>query len=41
MTINKTTLNRQEKKWIAEQRITRLSDQKEVLIYPMGAERYL
>jgi len=39
--MNKTTLNKQEKKWILEQRITRLSDQKEVLIYPMGAERYL
>jgi len=39
--MNKTTLSIQEKKWITEQRITRISDQKEVLIYPMGAERYL
>lgn len=39
--MNKTILNKQEKNWILEQRITRSSDQKEVLIYPMGAERYL
>lgn len=39
--INKTILNKQEKNWILEQRVARLSDQKEVLIYPMGAERYL
>lgn len=39
--MNKTILNVQEKKWITEQRITRLTDKKEVLIYPMGAERYL
>lgn len=38
---NKTMLSRQEKKWILEQRITRLTDNQEVLIYPMGAERYL
>lgn len=38
---NITILNKQEKNWILEQRITRISDQKEVLIYPMGAERYL
>ncbi|WP_298622139.1 ABC transporter permease [uncultured Legionella sp.] len=39
--INKTILSKQEKNWILEQRVTRLSDQQEVLIYPMGAERYL
>ncbi|MBL7478955.1 ABC transporter permease [Legionella bononiensis] len=39
--MNTTTLSKQEKNWIQEQRITRISDQKEVLIYPMGAERYL
>lgn len=39
--MNKTILTAQEKKWIIEQRITRLTDQKEVLIYPMGAEKYL
>ena len=39
--MNKTTLSTQEKNWILEQRVTRLSDQKETLIYPMGAERYL
>lgn len=38
---NKTILSKQEKNWIAEQRITRLTDNKEVLIYPMGAERFL
>lgn len=37
----KTTLNSQEKQWLVEPRITRLTDNKEVLIYPMGAERYL
>lgn len=36
-----TLLNKQEINWILEQRITRLTDNKEVLIYPMGAERYL
>ncbi len=39
--MNITTLSAQEKNWILEQRVTRLSDQKETLIYPMGAERYL
>src|SRR5580704_523236 len=38
---NDTILSQQEKKWILERRITRLSDNKEVQIYPMGAERYL
>jgi hypothetical protein len=37
----KTQLNQQEITWIMEQRVKRLSDQHEVLIYPMGAERYL
>ncbi|MCW8418690.1 ABC transporter permease [Fluoribacter dumoffii] len=36
-----TILSKQEKKWILDRRITRLSDNKEVQIYPMGAERYL
>lgn len=36
-----TILSKQEIKWITERRITRLSDNKEVQIYPMGAERYL
>ncbi|KTD20797.1 ABC transporter permease [Legionella lansingensis] len=36
-----TTLSKQEKNWILEKRVTRLSDNKEVQIYPMGAERYL
>ncbi|HFD2276218.1 TPA: ABC transporter permease, partial [Legionella pneumophila] len=36
-----TVLNKQEINWILEQRVTRLTDNKEVLIYPMGAERYL
>lgn len=39
--MNKTKLSQQEKQWIIDLRITRISDQKEVLIYPMGAERYL
>jgi hypothetical protein len=39
--MNETILSSQEKKWIMEQRVTRLSDQQEALIYPMGAERYL
>lgn len=34
-------LSKQEIEWLLEQRLTRLSDDKEVLIYPMGAERYL
>lgn len=37
----KTQLNQQEIVWIMEQRVKRLNDQHEVLIYPMGAERYL
>lgn len=36
-----TNLTKLEEKWISDQRITRLTDDKEVLIYPMGAERYL
>ncbi|AUH72996.1 ABC transporter permease [Legionella sainthelensi] len=36
-----TILSKQEKKWILERRVTRLSDNREVQIYPMGAERYL
>ncbi|WED42542.1 ABC transporter permease [Legionella cardiaca] len=36
-----TVLSKQEKKWIMEQRVTRATDNQEVLIYPMGAERYL
>lgn len=39
--MNKTVLNKQEKNWILNQRVTRISDDKEVLIYPMGAERFL
>lgn len=39
--MKKTQFSKAEKQWIAEQRITRLTDGKEVLIYPMGAERYL
>jgi|GEM_PF-4393541 len=38
---NKIILNKQEKTWILEQRVTRVTDQQEVLIYPMGAERFL
>ena len=41
MSDNEISLSKQEKKWILERRITRLSDNKEVQIYPMGAERYL
>jgi hypothetical protein len=41
MTTNNTVLSKQETKWILEQRVTRVSDNQEVLIYPMGAERYL
>lgn len=36
-----TILNEQEIKWLLDRRVTRLSDNKEVQIYPMGAERYL
>ncbi|MGL5742128.1 MAG: ABC transporter permease [Legionella sp.] len=36
-----TILSKQEQKWISERRVARLSDNKEVQIYPMGAERYL
>ncbi len=41
MSAHETILSKQEKKWISERRVTRLSDNKEVQIYPMGAERYL
>lgn len=41
MTITQTILSEQEKKWILDRRVTRVSDNKEVQIYPMGAERYL
>lgn len=37
----KTTLSKQEKNCILERRFTRLTDNKEVLIYPMGSERFL
>lgn len=36
-----TSLTKQEIQWIKEQRFTRLTDNQEALIYPMGAERYL
>ena len=36
-----TTLSKQELKWIIDQRVTRISDNEEALIYPMGAERFL
>lgn len=41
MSAYETILSEQEKKWILDRRVTRLSDNKEVQIYPMGAERYL
>ncbi|MCW8443641.1 ABC transporter permease [Fluoribacter gormanii] len=41
MSAYETILSKQEKTWILDRRITRLSDNKEVQIYPMGAERYL
>ncbi|MBN9226298.1 MULTISPECIES: ABC transporter permease [Legionella] len=41
MSAHETILSKQERKWILDRRITRLSDNKEVQIYPMGAERYL
>jgi hypothetical protein len=41
MAVDETILSKQEKKWILERRVTRLTDNKEVQIYPMGAERYL
>lgn len=41
MTIPPISLSAQEIKWLSEQRVTRLTDNKEVQIYPMGAERYL
>lgn len=36
-----TLLNKQEQEWLLEQKINRITDNQEVLIYPMGAERYL
>ena len=39
--LEKTKLSNQEINWLRENRITRISDKKEILIYPMGAERYL
>ena len=41
MSVHETILSKQEIKWISERRVARLSDNKEVQIYPMGAERYL
>ncbi|ASQ47144.1 ABC transporter permease [Legionella clemsonensis] len=41
MIIQQISLSNQEKKWLHEQRVTRLTDNKEVQIYPMGAERHL
>jgi hypothetical protein len=41
MSAIETLLTDQEVEWILERRITRLEDNKEVQIYPMGAERYL
>lgn len=41
MLADETTLTKQEIRWIKERRITRLTDNKEVQIYPMGAERYI
>ena len=41
MNVSITNLNKQEQQWILEQRILRLTDNQETLIYPMGAERYL
>ncbi len=41
MSFHETILSKQEKNWILERRVTRLSDNKEVQIYPMAAERYL
>ncbi|HFL2714591.1 TPA: ABC transporter permease [Legionella pneumophila] len=38
---DETELTPQERKWILEKRVLRLTDNKEVQIYPMGAERYL
>ena len=38
---HETILSKKETKWLLEPRVTRLSDNKEVQIYPMGAERYL
>jgi hypothetical protein len=38
---HKTLLSEQEKNWILSRRLTRLTDNQEILIYPMGAERYL
>lgn len=34
-------LTAQEQEWILAKRITRITDNQEVLIYPMGAERYI
>ena len=39
--MSKIRLSEQEQQWILEGRVTRLTDGKEVQIYPMGAERYL
>ncbi|MFT4057986.1 MAG: ABC transporter permease [Legionella sp.] len=36
-----TSLTQQEEEWILARRVSRLTDNKEVQIYPMGAERYL
>lgn len=41
MSVDDTVLTKKEIRWITERRVTRLTDYKEVQIYPMGAERYL
>ncbi|KTD75099.1 hypothetical protein [Legionella waltersii] len=37
----KTILTKQEEAWVLSNKFTRATDEEEVLIYPMGAERYL
>lgn len=41
MSVNVHTLSIQEINWLLDRKVTRLTDNKEVQIYPMGAERYL
>lgn len=41
MSVSGVNLSRKEIGWIVARRIARLTDDKEVQIYPMGAERYL
>ncbi len=41
MSLDTTVLSAEEKKWLYDRHITRITDNQEARIYPMGAERFL